>query len=70
MAFGFVSYDTSLDGDYSAYGELKARLVKWDPVNGTEFFIADTHPCSDEELGLTENIEDSQFFLAYDSDFK
>ena len=44
--------------------------MQWNPVNGTKFFIVDTHPCSDEELGLTENIEDSQFFLAYDSDFK
>ena len=71
VAFGFVSYDSSLDGfDYSAYGELKARLVQWEPVNGTEFFIIDTHPCSEEELGLTEDREASQFYLALDSDYK
>lgn len=70
MAFGFVSYDTSLDVDYSEYGELKARLVHWNPVNGTKFNIIDTHPCSDAELGLTDDLEESQFFLAMDSDFK
>ena len=65
-----MSYDTSLDGDYSAYGELKARLVQWNPVNGTKFFIVDTHPCTEAELGLTDDLEESQFFLAYeDSDY-
>ena len=40
------------------YGQVKARLVQWD-INGTRFEHLDTHPCTNAELGLTDDSEAS-----------
>ena len=36
LAFALVAYDTSLEDDYSMYGQIKARLVSWSE-NGVKF---------------------------------
>ena len=56
VAFGLVAFGSgaNLTDGFSQYGELKARLVKWDP-EGTYFEDLETHPCSEAELGLTED---------------
>ena len=56
VAFGLVAFGSgaNLTEDYSQYGELKARLVRWNST-GTYFEDLETHPCSEAELGLTDD---------------
>ena len=64
LAFGLVAYDMSLEGDYSQYGHINARLVSWGE-NGTKFIPLDTHPCNSTELGLADGSESSQFYSIF-----
>ena len=69
VAFGIVSYAESLPEDVSEYGQVKARLWRWDE-NGFEFVPLPTHNCSDEEMGLTDDKQKSVFYPVFEPNKK
>ena len=68
VAFGLISFepgDTSVDNDYSDYGQMRARLKKWGGgLAGTQFFDVETRPCTPEDFS---DDDESLFYPVYEN---
>ena len=62
IAFGLVTYGDYLEDDYSMFGQIKASLKTWGLNETTKFTDLSIRPCSEAELGLTQDEESSLFF--------
>ena len=62
IAFAFTSYDEVIQGriDDPKYGRIYARYNSWG--YGWQNQNLETHPCTDEELGLAGTNETSRFY--------
>ena len=61
MAFGLITYEAESDSDYSAYGEIRARLKTWDS-GSIQFVDLASRPCTREDLGLSDDTSGSLFY--------
>ena len=69
LAFGITAYDGDTESvEDPRYGRIFARYYAWGL--GVKFQDIETHACTDEELGLLENQENSRFFEIYPNNVK
>ena len=67
LAFGITAYDGDTEPiDDPRYGKLLARYDTWG-LGPERFQNIPIHNCTDQELGLLDNKEDSRFFEIYEN---
>ena len=66
VAFALIGWgESEYDQDYSAYGSVRAFYKRWgnpDDPPGTSYYELETRPCTDQDLGLGDDVTDSRFY--------